>query len=674
MKNYTITILLFTLFYNQAISQNWTGNVNSEWNNPANWSEWPLNDEDILIDPVNYSGAAVSPIISTASVFAPASLVVQNGALLSIQDNIYTSDNIEILGAGTKVFATGGILHAAGTGSNGRIIVGDEAELVINGGTILCNQRLIIESGAVAELNTGMVNAGEVLAIGDGLGEISSSFVMNNGTLITTDFELECETGAFNPSFKMNNGNLTVNGDLLWFGEFPGFGKPSFIINDGVATFNHQIINDPTGTVHMNFEANGKAQIHYNGEHIYLKSLTDSIKLNDSVLFTFSGIASVENNGVFHVQNASAVFSGITTLQGNGKYRFHHLSIDTGDTLRHVSPDSICVHGDFINNGFYNDTVNSIVMKGTIPQNIGGISITSFNGLVINCNMGVWLTNNVRVKSFLYMKQGILYTTTAMMPLMQLNAVSLGGSDSSYVNGPIRKIGNTGFMFPVGHKGKYMPIHIGPPASPISDFTASYHRTMYPDTIPYISPLVKIDTLEYWRLEKGLAVDSAFVKINWFNASESNIYDCKTLTFARWTGAAWVNVKSTNDGSCLGGGNGIVESSESQKLFGVFTFAKYDTLAVPGGIGVSETGLNLNEVKIYPVPLQRGSTLSVTNLSPESSSRIYIKEYNGKIVLTKEFESGFENILLNTNKLETGLYLLEIYQNNKRTVRKLVVE
>jgi len=30
-----------------TFAQNWTGAVDNNWNNPANWTDWPLDGEDI---------------------------------------------------------------------------------------------------------------------------------------------------------------------------------------------------------------------------------------------------------------------------------------------------------------------------------------------------------------------------------------------------------------------------------------------------------------------------------------------------------------------------------------------------------------------------------------------------------------------------------------------------
>src|SRR4051812_45779554 len=88
--------MICSLFYITAFSQNWTGNVSSDWNNAANWSAMPVNNSTITINPVNFTGAATAPVINTTSSFNPNKLSVLNGALLTIADDITINKDLVI--------------------------------------------------------------------------------------------------------------------------------------------------------------------------------------------------------------------------------------------------------------------------------------------------------------------------------------------------------------------------------------------------------------------------------------------------------------------------------------------------------------------------------------------------------------------------------------------------
>ena len=51
--------LLLRLVFTSVVlwAQDWTGAINNNWNDPGNWDQWPLDEENITIHPLNYSGA-----------------------------------------------------------------------------------------------------------------------------------------------------------------------------------------------------------------------------------------------------------------------------------------------------------------------------------------------------------------------------------------------------------------------------------------------------------------------------------------------------------------------------------------------------------------------------------------------------------------------------------------
>ena len=117
----------------QVRAQNWTGNVDSDWNNASNWSSWPLGGQDISINPSLYTGNAASPVISANSVFSPGAVLIENGGLLTIGANLSTQDDVEVLGAGSQLIVNDGTFNV-NLSDGGRLIIDLGATMVINGG------------------------------------------------------------------------------------------------------------------------------------------------------------------------------------------------------------------------------------------------------------------------------------------------------------------------------------------------------------------------------------------------------------------------------------------------------------------------------------------------------------------------------------------------------------
>jgi hypothetical protein len=246
-------ILIFSIYLitNHAFGQNWTGAVNSDWNNSANWSASPSNGDDIEIDPANYTGAMAQPIISGSSNFTPAEILVQNGAQLTISGTLNTTDQVEIIGAGTQISITNsGAFSLIGAGNNARLIFVDDAHLEMNGGSLSSGQRLLFELGATGIINNGTVTVGETIALVDGSASGSSKLIQNGGTITTNaEFGFENEAGIFYPTFEQNGGTLHINGALLWLGAAPGAGKGYFRSTGGSVFVTGPIGNDPTSTM-----------------------------------------------------------------------------------------------------------------------------------------------------------------------------------------------------------------------------------------------------------------------------------------------------------------------------------------------------------------------------------------------------------------------------------------
>ncbi len=386
-------------------AQNWRGTVNSDWNNSANWSSWPLNNINIVIDPLNYTGNAASPVISVASVFSPKKVIVQNAAELIIQNNLTTNDNFDVTGVGSKLTITGGIFNI-GLAANGRLLVDLGAQMIMNGGSIATGRNVALGTGTTITMNNGsltsgdrllmdlggrfILNAGNIivatrLALADGDLAGSSFFQMNGGTVtVGAEISLGNEFGNYSPGFNLAGGTLTVNGNVLWLGIAPGSGTPKFNISGGTAHINGNIQNSVASTVNLFLEINGTGQLNFNGSLIDALYVADSIKHSGNTQFFINAPCTWTNHGVFHSQNSLVNFNGNASLQGTGVYNFDDILINSNKTVTHVSPVNIDVKGDFMNHGDFISNLNMVTFNGVDVQSIDGSTSTSFYKLKIS--------------------------------------------------------------------------------------------------------------------------------------------------------------------------------------------------------------------------------------------------------------------------------------------------
>jgi len=98
--------------------KDWLGTVDSDWENAANWSGGTLPTTNrIEINPDNYTGNAVSPVISSPSSFIPNDIVITNGGVLTVSNTLTISDDFIISGDGSTLNITSGS-NASGDDTN----------------------------------------------------------------------------------------------------------------------------------------------------------------------------------------------------------------------------------------------------------------------------------------------------------------------------------------------------------------------------------------------------------------------------------------------------------------------------------------------------------------------------------------------------------------------------
>lgn len=616
----SLSIHLFLLLLSGTLNaQNWTGAVNDEWNNSSNWDSWPLNGENITIDPSNYMGAMASPVITTASMFVPDRLFVEGAAILTINASLTVAD---------------------------RTIVAGPSSVVMGGGTFNCD-RCIVEGGGTFLLVDGNIVLTNRLAIGDGDVNGGSLFSQIGGSVIINgELGFECELGIFDPVYELTVGTLVVNGDVVWFGASPGSGTPRLIVNGGSVQVNGSVVNSPASTVDL-FISLISGSIMTNGPDIQLAHSTDSIIQTDGIL-RVDNDALIDNAGIWQANGGILYVDQQAELRGNGSFQFHDLTISQGAVLQHSDPSEISVSGDWINSGMFNPDVNSVSFNGNGYQTVGS---TTFHGLrVNNSGAGISLAGPSTISGDLVLDNGMIHTQMNDLLTLLDNATATSGSPVSFVEGPFRKIGNDAFVFPIGKNGRWSRTGISAMNDQNTEFTAEYFDVGYPNTNSISTALSSVSGVEHWSLTRSGSTEGTQVKLFWEDASISGISDCSTLTLARWNGTSWDAETSTISGSCTGTDPGSVESDAVLTNFNTFTFG-----TVTGMIGILETG-TIIQVHAYPQPADLWANIQcMPNMELEFTDalgrQVYIpitRTQNGSILNTSALSSGSYSVLISS--------------------------
>ncbi|MFT6801746.1 MAG: hypothetical protein ACJA2N_000929 [Salibacteraceae bacterium] len=352
---------------------------------------------------------------------------------------------------------------------------------------------------------TGTLASGKTISIG-GVYSAGELYLRNFNQLGATDQNLTLTgSGLLNVLYSQWNGNVTFQSPrvLLAHTTFNGSSviEKTGGTNDactGGNTFNGETTLTNSGTAYF-MTANGSPN-DFNGNVTYVKSSTGLLYPSYNAKSTYAGNLTIHSNSTVRF---AAAGGGKITMDGTGAQSINKIGATPNPEFRTLST----------NKGSGNTTLNTpIIITYRLHLTEGNFNTTSTNTIYMNDN------------------------TSALTP-----------SNASYVDGPLVKIGNDNFIFPIGGGGFYAPIEMTGPSSSSSRFEASYtygsaHSAGF-DTTLMSSGLDHISSSEYWNLDHLAGSNNVKVKLHWNSSRSGNIASGSLcdLRAAHWTGARWIN-------------------------------------------------------------------------------------------------------------------------------------
>lgn len=174
-------------------------------------------------------------------------------------------------------------------------------------------------------------------------------------------------------------------------------------------------------------------------------------------------------------------------------------------------------------------------------QKIMGGKKTSFNNLAITKTAkDVTLKVPMQVLGILGLGGGILYTTETEVLVLSDNSSIITTSNSSFVSGPMIKLGDDPFTFILGNSSTgYHPLSISAPQS-VSSFKANYFSSGQTLGGNLDATLESVSNCEYWTITQTSGTSEVKVTLGW-NENSCQIPENKSLVIATWNGTKWVN-------------------------------------------------------------------------------------------------------------------------------------
>ncbi len=453
-------------------------------------------------------------------------------------NNVFiNNDSISIGDDVVFVNSTGGLIFSNGVGAYANII--SDMFFVNDGDSIT---------------NAGILNANRILFQG------MSCILTNSGTLTTNGaVQVIAATDDDNKVENLAGGILNIGGDLQFkdadfifrnagtvnlTGRFDDMAGVDSILNLSGATWNYSGFHNANIAAEIDFYSNFDANtFNYN-----LASGSQQLVFAPKDAYwhlTLSGSGEKRTEGNIDI-NGDLTISGTANFNPN------------------AGNDNISIAGNWANAGgtFDEGTDNeSVTFDGSSIQTVSGGE--TFNDVILqNTDSGLVLSGgSMSISGNLDFSDGWIKSSSSNLVIFNNGSTASNAKDASYVFGPVRKIGQDIFTFPIGDT-IFGGLQISPASLSTDAFDAQFfHRNSNPtfDSTALGAGINRVSSNEYWTIERTHGSSNVFVGLSW--SANSGVTDLASILVASWDGSEWT---SEGNGGTTGNATiGSVFSSSS---------------------------------------------------------------------------------------------------------------
>ncbi len=454
------------------------------WTTPSTWlgGNVPTGTDNAII-PATFD-------VTTNAVTSVNDLTIETNGTLEIDGNFTVNGNLQVDGALTDALASSSITLSGSETSPQNTLSGTGSITFSATGIIqITNESKQIPSGSSLTITGPTI--GGLLTLG------ASITVTNLGSTTV-------------------NGNISGQASSTWIN-----GANSSLTIDGTLL--------STGS--LSAGATGNTVSFTGSDNFTIKQPTDSY--ND-ITFAGTGIASLGAN---------------LTVDGD-------LNLQSGTLAATPSNFRIILRGDWNNTGgTFNEQQGTLQIDGTGDQLIiNTAGEETFHFVEVNKASGTLTVQNgttMRIAGatggpapghgVMTFTNGIVNTSATGLLIFNDGSSTTGATAASFVDGPVRKVGNTAFEFPIGDGSIWAPLSLSDfqGAAVTDEVTVEYFDQPFSNTTSFgASGLNNVSLVEYWDVSAtgGFTVDLTFF---WKDINRSSIDDANDLRIAHWNGTSW---------------------------------------------------------------------------------------------------------------------------------------
>ena len=345
-----------------------------------------------------------------------------------------------------------------------------------------------------------------------------------------------------------------------------GSAGPTTTFNGDVSFIAPQVLLDGT-------TFNGTAIIEKNGA-------LDNLSAGDNV---FNGTTTLTNSNNVNVSWVLAFvlgdkFNGNVTFSrtGNGAFRIAHSGVNLFTNSITINSTGVLTFGE---------GTGTVELTGTNVQTInktGGSASPVFQRFTLNKGGGsATLNTDLTVGVAATFTSGVLNTTSTNFLNFANDATTSGASNTSHVDGPVRKTGDDAFTFPVGDNGYYRLASISTPTNVNDYFTAQYFNAAQSFGFNKDAAILTMSDCEYWTIDRSPGGTNVYVTLSWYSpmCPTYGITDVNHMKVLHWNSGTnnWENL---GNGATTGNTTaGTVRTTAQVTAFSPFTLGSSSVLS-----------------------------------------------------------------------------------------------
>ncbi len=561
---------------------------------------------------------------SLGNVFFPSTEVIIDANTYLINGEIYFSSLTTTFGGNINMYTTcsiepngGTLILSQPTGTTSIV----NRTFAVNGaspGTLYFDN---FEVKMANDLSTWSIPSGDMINVAGTL-DFTNGKLVGSGNIAATSQVVNVNSG-----FDGLETTLTLNGDdpvnLKMNAPITTQSQGVLVINKTSPSTVVEITKDLPGAIVVMGNANGTIRVtsgtvtHPNNFPVIIDNALLDIGANGTYIATTDVTTltgSFTNAGTFNANGGSWIFSGPVNANYNASVPtvFNELTIAKTGAPAYVTmqtgaatvagpfavtsgsvrgPGAINAQGSVV----YSSTAASTAIlnfTGSTPQTADFTGATSnWNGSVsFNQStastitlLSPWDLDAGATQATTFTSGVVISDASNLLTFGNGNAVT-GGSSSSFVSGPVRKIGTNAFTFPIGKGSVYAPARISGAAYATALGAASTYVAEYFPANPqpiygtsFAAPLLNVSTVEYWNVTKSSGAD-AYVWVSYENTRSGGAAEPATLRIANNISSVW-----NEAGNATGSGNNatFVGSSTAQSNYPAFTLASLNPTLNP---------------------------------------------------------------------------------------------